>query len=68
MIKLRIHTVIGFIYLKYQLDIPEPLKSSIVETINRKIDELKVEYAYNKRYITHFEHFKNVLKKKTEKA
>lgn len=63
MIKLRIHTVIGFMYLKYQLDIPEPLKSSIIETINKKIDELKVEYAYNKRYITHFEHFKKCIEK-----
>lgn len=63
MIKLRIHTVIGFMYLKYQLDIPEPLKSSIIETINKKINELKVEYAYNKRYITHFEHFKKCIEK-----
>lgn len=63
MAKLRIHTVIGFMYLKYQLDIPEPLKSSIIETINKKIDELKVEEAYNKRYIIHFEHFKKCIEK-----
>lgn len=63
MVKLRIHIVIGFIHLKYQLDIPEPLKSSIIETIERKINELKVEWAYNKRHILHFEHFKKCIEK-----
>ena len=63
MAKLRIHTVIGFIYLKYQLDIPEPLKSDIVETINKRIDVLKVEWIYNKQEIIIFEYFKNCIEK-----
>lgn len=63
MAKLRMHIVIGFMHLKYQMDIPEPLKSSIIETIDKKINELKVERAYNKRYIVHFEHFKKCIEK-----
>jgi hypothetical protein len=61
--KLHIHTVIGFIYLKYQLDIPEPLKNDIVETIKKRIDDLKIEWIYNKPEIIIFEYFKNCIEK-----
>ena len=49
--------VIGFIYLKYQLDIPKPLKDEIINTVNKRIDidkEYLDPFGYESEHLNKF--------------
>jgi hypothetical protein len=59
--KFETYIVIGFIYLKYQLDIPKSLKDDILNTVHKRI-YIDKDYLYGNQAV-HLNKFKECIEK-----
>lgn len=62
--KFNIYVVVGFMYLKYQVDIPENLKEEILNIVNKSIFVKKMHLDTEDGNATiHLLHFKECIEK-----